>query len=356
MLTIELLKAKIVFTEKNEIISGKIFNSRVFVICDTMTKKYCLPVFKSLFPELKYVSYVMPEGESSKSLKECEKLIQFYLSNNVNRTDIIVALGGGVVCDITGFTASVFKRGIRCIYFPTTLLAMVDAAIGGKNGIDYKGIKNIFGTFYDPEYIIIHSQFLKTLGNRHIESGMAEVIKTLLLSDGNDWSKYVKNNKIVVTTDLIKRCGEIKIGYVKNDYYDRNGRHALNLGHTLGHAIEAYSISKHPDPLLHGEAIAAGLLCELYLSFKLTGFSKIDLDNITSFIKENFRHVNSDCFKYENLKDYLKFDKKNSSPGVPSFTLLESFGKPVINQLCKPSLIKEALKYYQQVYKSKKGL
>lgn len=351
---IEINKTSIIFSEKDLIKNLQfIENSRILVICDTQTKKHCLPVFQSLLPNIKFISYVIPNGESSKSLKECDKLVHFCMENHATRNDVLLALGGGVVCDLVGFTASIYKRGMRCILFPTTLLAMVDAAIGGKNGIDFKGIKNLFGTFFDPELVFLHIPFLKTLDKRHFESGKAEIVKTLLLGNENDWKKYVKNKKIDISNQLIKRCTEIKASYVNKDYYDKKERHALNFGHTIGHALEAYSISRHPNPLIHGEAVAAGLICEMYLSHLNNGLEKKLLLNVTEILVNIFKQVNSDCLKYDNIKEFLKQDKKNINPGIPSFTLLESIGKPHINKVCSTSNIKEALAYYLEIYKKK---
>lgn len=351
MQTLKVRNTLVGFPENTRQVNADLFrNSRIFVICDTQTKKHCLPVFNSLFPGLKYTGYVMPDGESSKSLKETDRIVNFFLSHQVNRNDIVVGLGGGVVCDITGFVCSIYKRGVHCVYFPTTLLAMVDAAIGGKNGIDFKGFKNIFGTFYDPELVIIYTHFLKTLDKRHLESGKAEIIKTLLLGNKKNWDQLTKSRQINTNTELIKQCAEIKSVFVEKDYYDRKERNALNFGHTLGHAIEAYSISKYPVPLLHGEAVAAGLICELYLSHIKSRLDKSILQKATEMIRSIFEPVPAECLKYDHLKKYLEQDKKNARPGTPTFTLLKDVGSPLIKQECSITEIKQSLKFYLETY------
>lgn len=352
-----LRSTSIIFPEKGTVLTDEIFRkSRVFVICDTHTKKHCLPAFRTMFPDLEFISYCIPEGEGSKSLRESDKLIKFYIEQNINRNDIISALGGGVVCDITGFTASIYKRGTRCVLFPTTLLGMVDAAIGGKNGIDYRGIKNLLGNFYDPEKVVIYPLFLKTLDQRHMNSGKAEVLKAILLGDKIIWESIKNAGKITVTEKLIKDCIRIKSDYVTKDYYDKGIRHSLNFGHTIGHAVEAYSMSRHPNPLIHGEAIAAGMLCEIFLSYKVCGLKKDEMEDIVNFIIKNFVPVQTDCMRYENLIAFLMHDKKNEFPQTPLFTLLEAPGKPVISQKCSIQLIKESLKYYLSAYKNKNGV
>jgi 3-dehydroquinate synthase len=351
MQTLKVRNTEVLFPENTQQIKTDIFrNSRVFVICDTQTKKHCLPVFNLLFPDLKYTSYVMPDGESSKSLKETDRIVNFFLSHQLNRNDIVAGLGGGVVCDITGFVSSIYKRGVHCIYFPTTLLAMVDAAIGGKNGIDFKGFKNIFGTFYDPESVVIYTPFLTTLDKRHLESGKAEIIKTMLLGNKNEWESFAKKKQITISAELIKQCAEIKSVFVEKDYYDRKERNALNFGHTLGHAIEAYSISRYPVPLLHGEAVAAGLICELYLSHVKSGLDISIMNKATAMIRRIFEPVPADCLKYDHLKKYLEQDKKNARPGTPTFTLLKDIGNPLIKQECSITEIKQALKFYSEVH------
>ncbi len=352
-----LRSTSIIFPEKGSVLTDEIFGkSRVFVICDTHTKKHCIPAFKTMFPDLNFISYCIPEGEGSKSLRESDKLIKFYIEQNINRNDIIAALGGGVVCDITGFTASLYKRGIRCALFPTTLLGMVDAAIGGKNGIDYKGIKNLLGNFYDPEKVVIYPGFLKTLDPRHMNSGKAEVLKAILLGDRIKWESIKKTGKITVTEKLIEDCIRIKSDYVSKDYYDKSIRHTLNFGHTIGHAIEAYSMFKHPNPLIHGEAVAAGMLCEIFLSHKAAGLKKDEMEDIVNFIVKNFKPVQQDCMRYENLVQFMMHDKKNESLQTPLFTLLEAPGTPMINKKCNTQLIIESLKYYLSAYKNKNGV
>ena len=304
--------------------------SAVFILTDENVNNFCLPVLLKHSERLKNAFVIeIPAGEEEKSITVSAKIISVLLENNADRKSLVINLGGGVIGDLGGFTASVYKRGIRFINIPTTLLSMVDASVGGKNGINFLERKNIIGTFTNPEAVFIYPDFIKTLNPRETRSGYAEIIKHILLSDAEKWNE-IKSNGSVFSEDknlleLIQQSVRFKGAVTKDDFREENKRMILNFGHTIGHAIESFYL-KSKEPLTHGEAVAAGMVAELFLGFKLSGFPEAEMLVAILFIRNVFSDLNLNC-KPEDLIPFLYADKKNSHDKI-AFSLLKSPGIP----------------------------
>lgn len=318
-------------------------DSKKYVLVDSNTKEYCLPLLqKSVLAFQDAVILEIEAGEKSKSIETIVRLWTELTESSADRNSLLLNLGGGVVTDIGGFTAATFMRGIDFINMPTTLLAMVDASVGGKNGINFKDYKNQVGTFDEPKAVFASPVFLKTLPPEEIRSGFAEVIKHALISDPGKWEevKSVEQLDSVNWFNIIKESVWTKNKIVNSDYRDRHIRKALNFGHTIGHALESYSHKNHSAPLKHGEAIAIGMLGELFLSQRICGLNENVSNEICNFICKHYNSV----VEFDNVAiiSLMKGDKKNASDKI-IFSLIESIGHPVINQTCDEAMISNAL-------------
>ena len=323
--------------------------SKIFVLVDENTNEYCLPYFLSNLPtEIEIEIIEIEAGEEHKNMYTCMDLWHTLIDLEADRKSILLNLGGGVITDIGGFIASTFKRGIEFINIPTTLLAMVDASVGGKNGVDLGSLKNQIGVINEPKAVIILSKFLETLPLNQMRSGLAEMLKHGLIFDKLYWDK-LKNLNDLNTDDLdvlIKQSIEIKNEIVSKDLKENGIRKALNFGHTLGHAIESYFLeSEDEKQLLHGEAIAIGMILESHLSYQSNLITKEDFAEIKYIITDVFEKIQfneSDILKIMNL---LVFDKKNEFGNV-QFTLLNKIGESKINQIVDESFILLAFEDY----------
>jgi 3-dehydroquinate synthase len=328
------------------------FYSSIFILVDSNTKKYCLPVFLSKIPsKLDYQIIEIPAGEKFKNLETCKQVWKELTNKKADRKSVIFHLGGGVVTDLGGFTSSTFKRGVKFINFPTTLLGMVDASVGGKTGVDFEDIKNQIGLFANPELLIVDFSFLKTLNKRQIYSGLAEIIKYGLTYDFNLWKDLNKkkpfSNKDLI--DWVYRSVEIKNQIVINDPKENATRKILNFGHTIGHAIESFFLeNKTKDTILHGEAVAAGLIMETYLSVKLLGLKKENLKELEKLIFSYFNKINYSKKEYISFLQLIQHDKKNIN-GEVLFTLIEEIGKSKWNLKVPENLIIESFDYYKSL-------
>jgi 3-dehydroquinate synthase len=320
--------------------------SKIFILTDRNTSEYCLPLFKSYLPKLtEYDLIEIDPGEENKNIDFCIGIWKMLLDFGADRKSLMINLGGGVITDIGGFAASTFKRGIDFVQIPTTLLSQVDASVGGKTGIDMDGVKNIIGTFAQPKAVFINSSFLSTLDDRQITSGFAEMIKHGLIYD----SDYFKQLKAIhpkeINDQLVCRSVEIKNDVVTKDPTEKGLRKILNFGHTIGHAIESYSLANDSFPLLHGEAIGAGMICEAYLSHRLNGLSLDALNEITDYVKSIFPIYSFGESIYEDLFTYMLNDKKNTSGNI-GFALLKQIGVCEFDIYVSQENIKESLDYY----------
>ena len=246
--------------------------SKVFVFTDSNTSEICLPVFREMLDDFSEFDLIETDpGEENKNIDFCIGIWKTLLDFEADRKCLMINLGGGVITDMGGFIASTYKRGIHFINIPTTLLAQVDASVGGKTGIDIDNVKNMVGTFTLPQAVFIETAFLKTLPECELLSGFAEMIKHGLIADKGYFEVLRNSDYKNLDAQAIYRSVEIKNEIVTTDPHEQNLRKILNFGHTIGHAIEGYSLLNDGSPLLHGEAIAAGMICEGYLSHKLNG-------------------------------------------------------------------------------------
>ncbi|NNJ81595.1 MAG: 3-dehydroquinate synthase [Flavobacteriaceae bacterium] len=326
----------------------KVNHSSIFVLTDTNTRRHCLPKFLSEVTfESEPVVLEMPAGEHHKNIDSCVKIWSELSEKNADRNSLLINLGGGVVTDLGGFVASTFKRGIDFINIPTSLLAMVDAAVGGKTGVDLGSLKNQVGVINHPSLVLLDPGYLQTLPEAHLRSGQAEMLKHGIIASEVYFDRTLEFdiNK-PEAEELIWESVLIKDRVVKQDPLEKGLRKILNYGHTLGHAIESHALRHNPDnPLLHGEAIAIGMILATYISSEMLGFPKKSLDKITAGILAIFKKQLFSKTHIKEISDLLIYDKK-SSRGKVYFVLLNDFADHKINCEVPDSLISEAFSYY----------
>jgi 3-dehydroquinate synthase len=323
--------------------------SKIFILVDENSMKYCYPQLVEKVNEFKDAELIEIEsGEENKTLEVCAQIWKTLSEFGADRKSLFVNLGGGVICDMGGFIASTFKRGISFINIPTTLLSQVDASVGGKTGIDLDHLKNEIGVFSTPAAVFINPDFILTLDKRQVFSGFAEVIKHGLISDTEYWD-LIKNTDIDFIDEpgkLITESVRIKNEIVLKDPKETNLRKVLNFGHTIGHAIESFFLM-NKKTLLHGEAIAVGMVCEAFISSRLCGLSADSLSEITSYILQSYKVVPIKDADHRQLIELMKHDKKNENENI-MFSLLSGIGKCEINCRVTNDVILESLKYYSQ--------
>lgn len=323
--------------------------SKIFILVDENTSQYCLPYFLSnLATEIEIEIIELEAGELHKNIATCTEVWGALSELGADRKSILLNLGGGVISDLGGFVACTFKRGIDFITIPTTLLGMVDAAIGGKNGVDLDHLKNQIGRISEPKAVVIDTQFLTTLPAQEMRSGLAEMLKHGLIFDAAYWNKFknLTNLNTEHLDDLIHRSIQIKNEIVLQDINELNVRKTLNFGHSLGHAIESYFLSENSKKtLLHGEAVAAGMILESYLSKEQNGLTQEEYQEIKYIINETFERISFSNKAIETIIEFLQFDKKNAF-GEIQFVLLEKIGHATINQKIDKSLIYKAFEDY----------
>jgi len=331
-------------------ILSKYHKSKIFVLTDENTFIHCFPVIEVAFPDKPYIIQV-PPGEKTKEIDTVIFLWKFLTNHKADRQSILINLGGGMITDLGGFVASTFKRGIGFINIPTTILGMVDAAIGGKNGINLENYKNHVGSFNEPTYLLISSLFVKTLPKKHIVAGFAEVIKHSLLSSDDTWDRIKEINPENIDLNylpsILEESINIKQNIVASDPEEKGIREALNFGHTAGHAIETFFNNNNIE-ILHGEAVAIGLIVELLISNQKHVFPFDKLFEITEYLATYFPSYKIDYLDYEEIYKIMQHDKKNKEDKI-IFTLLEDIGKIKTNQTCEKETVFEALNYYFQV-------
>lgn len=334
-----------VFKDLSSFLSQANYSS-YFIVCDENTLRLCLPKLITACPLLSDAEIIEIEsGESSKSLEFCAHIWQTLIEQNADRKTLLIHLGGGVVSDLGGFTASAYKRGIDFINLPTTLLAMADASVGGKTGIDFAGIKNIIGSFAQPKGVFIYPGFLYSLDERQLKNGLAEVYKIALISDKKFWDalkKGIANPEILLTKSV-----RIKNGIVLKDPYDMGIRNILNFGHTLGHALETLFLGTSNE-LLHGEAIAIGMLLESHISMQKKTLPKKEFTEVEKVLKDVFYLQDIRQLSLSSIMETMKHDKKASKDSF-RFSLIDGIGTCKFNVEVREAHIKKALDYYISV-------
>ncbi|MCW8311755.1 3-dehydroquinate synthase [Sphingobacterium thalpophilum] len=323
--------------------------SKIIVLVDTNTLDNCLPLFQQALPSLSNYDVIeVDPGEENKNIDFCIGVWQNMLDFGADRHSLLINLGGGVVTDMGGFAASTFKRGMDFIQIPTTLLSQVDASVGGKTGIDMGSVKNIIGTFAQPQAVFISSLFLKTLDKRQLISGFAEVIKHGLIFDQAYYNQVKTLGIDQVDNALIKHSVSIKNRVILEDPKEKGLRKILNFGHTIGHAIEGYSLQHDKRPLLHGEAIAVGMICEGFLSHKLNGLSLTDLDDLIATFRRYFNDYSFSSSIDTTLLELMRNDKKNLSNQI-GFALLDRIGSCQYDIFVSEEDIIESLDFYREL-------
>ncbi len=309
---------------------------KFFVLTDENIYRVYSSLIASLLPEKEVTKIVIPAGEESKSIENVVFIWNKLLEAKAGRDALLINLGGGTITDIGGFAASTYKRGIDFINVPTTLLAMIDASIGGKNGINFNNYKNQIGLFSEPNSVIINPNFLKTLNERELMSGLAEMMKYAFIADESfldlDSDNYL---------DFIEKAATIKEDIVSLDMKETGLRKILNFGHTIGHALESYYLEKE-NYLTHGEAVALGIYSALYLSVKYCGLDDKWLFFYEMWFKGNLNLMNLNGFDVDAIYSYLSYDKKNKG-GKPQFVLISAPGKPKIDVEVFDEDIKESI-------------
>ena len=337
------------YKELNNYLKNNHF-SKLFIIVDTNTHVHCLPRFISkLETDLTCEIIEIDAGEAHKNIDTCVGVWNALSELGADRKSLIINVGGGVVTDLGGFVACTFKRGLKYINVPTSLLSMVDASVGGKTGIDLGPLKNQVGVISSGDMVIVDTGFLDTLPQNHLKSGLAEMLKHGLIYDRAYWNKFLNLNTLTLDDldALIHQSVEIKNHIVTEDPNEHGLRKTLNFGHTLGHAIESYFLSQtDKEELLHGEAIAIGMIMEAYISSDLLGFPKDDLKTIKETFLKIFKRVTIEASDHHAIIELLKYDKKNEHGNI-NFVLLEKIGMPKIDCLVENELLIKAFDYYR---------
>ncbi len=323
--------------------------SSCFVLADENTLKHCYPLVSELLPAHQVV--LVAAGEHYKGIDTCRLIWTRLTEANADRKSLFINLGGGVIGDMGGFAASCFKRGIPFINIPTTLLAMVDASVGGKTGIDFMGFKNQVGLFSEPEAVFVYPVFLDTLSQRELTSGYAEVIKHYLIADKEGFESIRRSSSDIRQHNWlveVKKNIEIKSNIVEKDPHEMGIRKALNFGHTIGHAIESYYLTDMEHYLLHGEAIAAGMITESFISLKKELLTLAELEQISKVILNYFDLPVIETDAQNKIAELIKQDKKNERK-TPQFTLLSGIGNYAINITVEEETITESFNYYNSL-------
>lgn len=325
-------------------------HDRVFVLTDTTTIDLCWPVVKDFACLQDAKTITIGATDVAKNLESIAHVWECLQKGGATRHSLMINLGGGMITDLGGFAASTFKRGINFINIPTTLLSMVDASVGGKTGINFGGLKNEIGVFNDSKYVFLCTEFLKTLDDANLRSGYAEMLKHGLISTPEHWAELVSFDitqpDLAVLQRMVADSVQVKEKVVTEDPHEHGIRKALNLGHTVGHAFESWAMRKN-NPVLHGYAVAFGIIPELYLAVMKTGFPVEIMRQAVRYIKDVYGMLPITCDDYPELIELMTHDKKNTA-GIINFTLLGGIGDIRINQTATVKEIEESLDFFRE--------
>lgn len=324
---------------------------KLFVLTDEHTHRFCLPLIENLPCIKEAVKLCIGVEDVHKNIETLAEVWKQLSEQGATRHSLLINLGGGMVTDLGGFAAATFKRGIAYINIPTTLLSMVDAAVGGKTGINFNGLKNEIGAFAPAASVLIDCNFLKSLDRSNILSGYAEMLKHGLISTEEHWSELLSFDlghiDYARLQQLVGKSVSVKEEVVAQDPFEKGLRKALNLGHTVGHAFESLALKKE-HPVLHGYAVAWGLVCELYFSHLKTGFPSGKMRQTIQFIKDYYGRLPFTCKDYDCLYEFMKHDKKNAAAGVINFTLLSEVGAICLDQTASQEEVNGMLDFYSE--------
>ncbi|MDR0845003.1 MAG: 3-dehydroquinate synthase [Tannerella sp.] len=345
----QVIICKDIVTEIDAFLASRQYD-KLYVLTDTHTCEACFPLIQH-HPAIRQATLITIEaGDTHKDIEQVILVWEALSKNGASRNSLLINLGGGMITDLGGFAGATFKRGLHTLNIPTTLMASVDAAVGGKTGFNFNGLKNEIGAFYMPDAVLIDCTFLCTLDRDNLLSGYAEMIKHGLISTPEAFARVLAFDLESQTPDmkalslLVEESVAVKERIVAEDPKEKGIRKALNLGHTVGHACESLSFARQ-RPVLHGHAVAAGLICELYLSYQCSGLPVGILRQTTNFIKANYPLFAFSCNDYETLYELMTHDKKNEG-GIINFTLLKQIGDVQINCPVDKKIIFEALDFY----------
>lgn len=321
--------------------------AKIFILVDFNTATFVLPRLQSEAKTITDATVITTKaGDMNKDLDALQTIWRRLTNEGCTRDSMLINVGGGVVTDIGAFAASTFKRGIRFINLPTTLLGAVDASVGGKTGINFNNIKNLIGSFAQAETVIISTTFFNTLNDNELWSGYAEMLKHGLLDNSATLDRLLSTDVTDIDPDrllsLLKQSVNIKRVIVEADPTETGLRKTLNLGHTAGHAFESLAMSRK-SPIAHGYAVAYGLITPMVLSHLRLGFPTDTLNRVTRYIIEHYGIFSFNCDDYPALLGYMSQDKKNRRQGEMSFTLLKEVGQPLINQIVTADEVRNAL-------------
>ncbi|AQW95329.1 3-dehydroquinate synthase [Elizabethkingia anophelis] len=339
------------FSQLNEYID-RTNPSLLLLLVDENTHEYCLPtVLANLETTIPFEIIEIEAGEEGKNIGTAAQLWEILSEFGTDRNALMINIGGGVITDMGGFVASTYKRGIKFINIPTTLLSMVDASIGGKTGIDHQFYKNIIGTFALPEKIFAYPKFLQTLPFTELRSGFAEMLKHGLIASDQHWNNL---KQLELTPENIEPfvvdSMNIKQYVVEQDFKEQNLRKTLNFGHTIGHAIESLFLQQEA-PVPHGEAVAAGMIMEAHLSYSNQLINEATLAEITNAITAIYPYLSIDNFSHEDIYNLMLNDKKNSN-GIIKFSIIDKIGHCLYDYEVTKSQTETAIQYYKEAYKS----
>lgn len=324
--------------------------SSYFILCDEHTFEFCLPSLLFHSPILNEAEIIeLESGEDKKTLDTCLQVWGALTDAGADKKSLIVNLGGGVISDLGGFVASTFKRGVDFINIPTTLLSMVDASVGGKTGVDFEGIKNHIGTIYEPKGVFVNPTFLETLSERQIKNGYAEIIKISLVGDADFWMelKKIKYVDEFCSEKIITKAIELKNAIIKKDLHEKNLRKSLNFGHTIGHALESALIKQKKD-ILHGEAIAAGMIMEAEIAQTTKRITTKELKEISDYIHLIYKKIKITKETKSLLLNYILHDKKNEG-NYHCFALPKGIGTYELYCDTSIEIIKKSIDNYQMI-------
>jgi 3-dehydroquinate synthase len=337
-------------TELQNIIQ-KYPSGKVFLLTDQTASGFCMPLIQEVIDEFSVKCITISSGEENKNIQSVIQVWDFLSNSGADRKSLLINIGGGMLTDLGGFAASTFKRGLDFVNVPTTLLAQVDASLGGKTGFNFNGLKNEIGVFMEPNSVIINTNFLKTIDHENFLSGYAEMLKHGLIKNRDHWDELLTfdmgNINYDALQEIIAHSVAVKEWHVLNDLTEQNIRKALNFGHTIGHAFESYAM-KTGRPILHGYAVVYGMISELYLSVKQCGLGIAELNEISGWMLEKYGKFEIQESDFEALYQLMTHDKKNEGKRI-NFTLIPEIGKVEINVDCSKELIVEALEYYQRL-------
>ena len=330
-------------------------HDNIFVLTDDTTRKKCWPVIEKFISMRGAHVIAIGPGDIHKNVESLVYVWRELERGKATRHSLLVNLGGGMVTDLGGFAASTFKRGIDFINIPTTLLAMVDASVGGKTGINLDSFKNEVGVFNESKFVLLDTEFLRTLDDKNLRSGYGEMIKHGLISDIKTWAELLNfdlgSPDLKLLLSMLATSVNVKERIVTEDPKEKGIRKALNFGHTFGHAFESFSLRQHEDkgtePILHGYAVAYGLICELYLSVMKQHFPTDKMEQTVRYIRENYGMMDITCDDYDELINIMRHDKKNTS-GIINFTLLSDIGDIHIDQTATEEEIKQCLDFFRE--------